>query len=218
MNPYNQQEIKLRHFVAKLTTEAKENSYSQETIDKEIKAFASENNLHETYVRFRYNDRSRISVPYKALNDIATIAQKLLNDYAEHAQFPFFVDPANRSMYIALLILGANGRTFVFSRKAAAEAFHTNDREVGNFLFKMKRSQTIMVVRSGVETGGPTYYALNDDNTLAWLDIGAALNVPDTTSTEDLIRDRFGWLFDKSNPCNDSSFKEEFLATRQPKL
>lgn len=200
LRPYNSQEIQLRHFVAQLASEAKEKSLPQEVVDQKIKAYASDKKLPEEYVKIKYNDRRRIPVPHGALNNIATIAQQLSNEYGERAEFPYFVKAAQRPLYIALLILGADGRSFPFSRLATAKAFQTTELDVGHLLLGMRKSHRMEVVQSGIETGGPTYYVLDDELKDAWANIGSTINVSDATPTGDLIRENFRWLFVHNEP------------------
>lgn len=194
-----------RHWLAGLATDIRAQKMKYEEaiakIDNAVKNL-SQAQKDEIYASFDYL-LLVIPTPHNAIANVMEYASGLYDRYGNQMHFPSFLQRAHHKLFIAVLILGAGGRAFIFARNAVGKTVGLGPMSVQRFLQSLILRKLVVCVRKGIQFKQASWYRLcTEEMANAWLNIGRFLNVDDAPETETTIRQKFVWMFDGSNEMN----------------
>lgn len=153
------------------------------------------------------------TTPRGALADyVIPYVEELLESLGgQQACVPYWVrTPVRRKMYVTTLVLGADGRQFMFAYNAISKALGTSNSNVHAFIEKAKEVGFLCVWTRGEKYGMATRYCLlNDSDREAWKDLGKVLGNPQAEKTASYIQREFSWMFDRRNYMNSPAYISE---------
>lgn len=198
-------QLKWRHDFAQLATDVRNGKISHDEAYKRIAQRiegCSRRQEEEAYALFDYL-LSSIKTPHNAISDIMAYSSDLYVQYNGRMQFPIFLPRVHHKLFIAILILGARGRAFIFARNAVGNTLGLSPMSVQRFLQSLLTRNLIRCIRKGIQFKQSSWYQFcNEDLANAWLNIGKFLKVDNALETGTTIRKRFEWMFTDENIMN----------------
>lgn len=144
-------------------------------------------------------------IPHGSLASAVELAKSYVNRYEGAHDYPPWVSPKKRVLYVLMLILGAYGRWFQFACNAVGDATGIPSGQVWVFIQNSIHHSIAWPIIQGVRFARASEYQLRDTYQSAWENLGLALGGRSERSEKE-IREYCPWLFDVNDENNRSAW------------
>ena len=152
------------------------------------------------------------TTPRDTVKKIYSFTQRFEKRFGEHSiPRPSWCARQYDKLWLSAVILGADGRKFLFARPAFEAASGLNRGKIQWFVDSAKRYHFMEEISKGQSFGKSTVFRLcKNENMTAWRSL-QPLNASKTINFQQIIEKKFPWLFLGGFYTDDLIYKHDFI-------